>query len=61
MEDNMTNVEINKRHYDEQLRKINRNEIAERVRNVKAFLDDATLTDTSWVPFMNMVGVFVIT
>lgn len=54
----MTNIEINKRHYDEQLRKINRNAIIERVRNVKAFLDDATVTDTSWVAFYEHGGSF---
>jgi 2-polyprenyl-3-methyl-5-hydroxy-6-metoxy-1,4-benzoquinol methylase len=38
----------NKRHYDKYLRGVQTHVMAGKVRNVDAFLDDATRTDTTW-------------
>jgi len=43
-----TNGARNKRHFDAHLRGILPHKIVQKIRNVEAFLDDATRTDTSW-------------
>jgi 2-polyprenyl-3-methyl-5-hydroxy-6-metoxy-1,4-benzoquinol methylase len=42
------NCDKNKRHFDRRLRQVVRDEIVEKVRDARRFLDDAVRTDTSW-------------
>lgn len=49
MKNYIQNTKKNKSHYDSKYSRVNINSILRKVRNVEAFLLDATKTDTTWV------------